>query len=83
MISAFGDIGSLGSPPRQVVYPFGNMVPTWVTAFHFLAGNREAELKFTTFSPLYFPCFHVLLLLTPSDILPLSATCWGYSLIII
>ena len=61
------------------------MVPPWVTASYFLAGNREADLKPTIFSSHTFPHFSVfLLLLTPSDIVPLSAVCWSYcSLIII
>ena len=50
--SAFSDTGSLGSTPRQVVYPPASMVPPWVTASIFLPGNREAELKPTTFSSL-------------------------------
>ena len=50
VLPAFGHTGSLGSPPRQVVYPPGSMVPPRVTASPFLAGNREAELKHTTFS---------------------------------
>ena len=55
---AFDNTGSLGSPPRQVVYPPGFMVPPWVTASRFLAGNTEAELKLTTFSSLLlFPIF--------------------------
>ena len=43
------------------------MVPPWVTVSRFLAGNRETELKLTTFSSLQlFPCFPVFaLLLTP------------------
>ena len=49
---AFDDTGSLGSPPRQVGYPPGSMVSPWVTASSSLAGNREAELKPNTFSPL-------------------------------
>ena len=51
-LPAFDDTGSLGSPTRQVVYPPDSMVPPWVTASHFLAGNREAELKPATFSSL-------------------------------
>ena len=48
----------LGSPPRQVIYPTGSMVPPWVTASRFLAGNKEAELKPATFSSLLiFPVF--------------------------
>ena len=54
---AFDEIGSLGSPSRQVLYP---LVPAWVTAFHFLAGNREAELKPTTLSSIYFSMFSCL-----------------------
>ena len=46
------DIGSHSSPPHQMVYPPGFKVPPWVTASSFLAGNREAELKPTTFSSL-------------------------------
>ena len=30
-LPAFDDAGSLGSPPRQGVYPPGSMVPPWVT----------------------------------------------------
>ena len=41
--------GSLGSPPRQVVYLSVSMVPQWVTASRFLAANREFEVKPTTF----------------------------------
>ena len=32
------------------------MVPPWVTASHFLVGNREAELKLSTFSSLLLFC---------------------------
>ena len=42
VLPAFDDTGSLGFLPRQVVSPLGSMVPPWVTASHFLAGNREA-----------------------------------------
>ena len=49
VLSTFDDIGSLGSPPGQVVYPPGSLVLPWVTASHFLAGTREVELKPTTF----------------------------------
>ena len=42
------------------------LVPPWVTASHFLAGNREAELKPTPFFSLLLFCFHAFpLLLTP------------------
>ena len=36
VLTTFDDTGSLGSPPRQVVYPPGSMVPPWVTASRFL-----------------------------------------------
>ena len=39
--SIVDDTGSLISP-RQVVYPLGSLVPSWVTTSRFLAGNREA-----------------------------------------
>ena len=56
VLPPFDDIGSPGSPPRQVVYPSVSMVPPCVTVFCFLAGNREAELKPTTFSSLILFC---------------------------
>ena len=56
VLPAFDDTDSLGSPPRQVVYPPGSIVPPWVTASHLLAGNREAELKPSTFSSLLLSC---------------------------
>ena len=56
VLPTFDDTGSLGSPPHQVVYPSGSMVPSWVTASRFLAGNREAELNPTTFSSLLLFC---------------------------
>ena len=43
-LPAFDDTGSLGFHPSCF------MVPPWVTASRFLVGNREAELKLTTFS---------------------------------
>ena len=52
VLPTFDDTSSLSSPPHQVVYPPGSKVPPWVTASHFLAGNRNAELKPTTFSSL-------------------------------
>ena len=56
------------------------MVPPWVTAFHFLAGNTEAELKLLTPT---FPCFPIFpLLLNPQQYSTFEC-CWGYSLIII
>ena len=50
VLPTFDDTGSLGSPPRRVVYPHASRL---------LAENREAELKSTTFSSLLF--FHVFL----------------------
>ena len=62
----FDHTSYLGSPLHQVVYPPGSMVPPWVTASHFLAGNREAELRLHFLFPPNFPCFPVFpLLLTP------------------
>ena len=49
VLPAFDDTGSLGFPPCWVSYP---LVPHWVTASRFLAGNREAEIKPTTLSSL-------------------------------
>ena len=43
VLPGFDNTGSLGFPPRREV-------PPWVTVSCFLAGNREAELKPTTFS---------------------------------
>ena len=63
VLPVFDDTGSLGSPPGQVVYPPGSMVPTWVTASRFLAENREIELKPSTFSSLLLFCFPIFLLL--------------------
>ena len=61
VLATFDDTSSPSSPPRQVVYPLGFMVPYWVTASSFLAGNREAELRPTTFSSLLiFSVFHIL-----------------------
>ena len=45
-LPAFDDTVSLGFLSRRVIYP---LVPPWVTASSFLAGNREAELKLTAF----------------------------------
>ena len=59
VLPAFDHTSSLGSLPRQVVYSPGSMVPPWVIAFRFLAGNKEAELKPSTFSSLLL--FHVFL----------------------
>ena len=44
-LPTFDNTGSMGYPPRWVD-------SILVTASHFLAGNREAELKPTTFSSL-------------------------------
>ena len=64
VLLALDDTGSLGSHPCQVIYPSSPMVLPWVTASHFLVGNREAELKSSTFSSLFtFLCFHVFPLL--------------------
>ena len=52
VLPIFYDTGSLGSPLLQVVYPSVSMVPLWVIASRFLAGNRETEVKPTTFSSL-------------------------------
>ena len=41
VLPTFDFTGSLGSPPRQVVYSPGSIVPPWVTAYRFLAGNRD------------------------------------------
>ena len=58
-LPAFDDTSSLGSPPRRVFYPPASMVPLWVTACRFLTGNREAELKPSTFPLLLL--FHIFL----------------------
>ena len=42
---------------------YESLVPPWVTASRFLAGNREVELKHTTFSSLLL--FRYFLLLNP------------------
>ena len=52
VLPAFDQTGYLGYPPHQVVYSSGFMAPPWVTSSHFLAGNREAELKPNTLSSL-------------------------------
>ena len=52
------------------------LVPSWVTASRFLAGNKESELKPTIFSSLLLFCgFLSFLFWTPSNIVPLSAAC--------
>ena len=53
VLPVFDDTSSLGSPPRRVVYL---LVPPWVTVSRFLAGNREVELKPTTFSSFLLFC---------------------------
>ena len=50
--SAFDNTGSLGFLPRQLISSPISMVPPSVTASHFLAGNRDAELTPTTYSSL-------------------------------
>ena len=57
-----------------------SLVLPWMTASHFLVGNSEAELKPSTFSSLLlFRVFLSFLFSSPSsDIVPLSATYWGY-----
>ena len=84
VLPTFDDTGSLGSPPRQDLYPPGTMVPSWVTASPFLAGNREDELKPTTFSLLLLFRVFISSLFSepPNDIVHLSTAGWGYSLII-
>ena len=52
VLPAFDYTAYLGSPPHQLGHPPGSVVPHWVTASCFLAGNKEAELKPTTFSSL-------------------------------
>ena len=47
-VATFEDIGSLGYLPRLVTYHPSSS--TLVIASRFLTGNREAELKPTTFS---------------------------------
>ena len=49
VLPAFNDTGSLGFDLHRVVCP---LVPPCVTASRFLAVNREAELKLTTFTSL-------------------------------
>ena len=83
VLPAFDYTDSLAFPSRCVVY---SLVSPWMTASRFLEGNKEAELNKThhfLFIPTC-PCFHVFpLLITPSDILSLSAASLGYSIIII
>ena len=83
----FDDTSSPGHPPRWL--GFGPSVSTFVTASCFLAGNRKDELNPNTFSFSSLLLSSVLLSFlfscppSPTDIVPLSAACWGYSLIII
>ena len=82
ILSAFDDTGSLGYHPRRMVYR--PSVSNLVTTFRFSSGNRDTELKPTTFSSSNFAFFLSLLFSwPPSDIVSLRAACWGYSLIII
>ena len=39
LFPAFDDTGSLGSPPRQIGYPPGSLVPPWMTAYPFPCGE--------------------------------------------
>ena len=65
-LPTFDDTGCLGSPLRQVIYPPIEMVPPWVIASRFLAGNTEGELKPAIFSSLLLFRFLIFpLLLTP------------------
>ena len=82
VLSPIDDTSSLGSPPRQVLYP---LVSPRVTTSRFLAGNREAELKPTTFSILlFFRVFLFFLFSWPrSDIVPMIVACCSYSFVII
>ena len=67
VLPAFDDTGSPSYPPRRVVHR--QSVSTLVTASHFLAGNREADLKPTTSLHFYFSIFSIFpLLLSSSDI---------------
>ena len=57
-----------------------SLVPPWVTATHFLAGNREAKLKAIIFSSLLiFLDFTLSSFPDPRDIVLLSVACSGYS----
>ena len=73
-----------GFSSASEVYPPSYIVPPWVTTSCFLGGDREVELKPTSFSSfLLFRDFHYFLFSwPPSNIVPLCAACWGYSLII-
>ena len=84
VLPTYDDTSSLCSPPRRVVCPPSSMVPPWVTASRFFASNREAELKPTFFSLLLLFCVFLYSSSPdpPGDIVPLSAACWGYSLVI-
>ena len=79
-LQTFDNTGSLSHPLRRVVYR--SLVSTLMTAFRFLARNREADLKRTTFSSLLlFHVFLSFLLSYPPSYITLSAACWGYSII--
>ena len=69
----FDDTGSLCYPLHKVIYL--SSFSTLVTAFRFLARNREAELKPTTFFQSSFSLISCLSSSPepPSDIVPLSA----------
>ena len=79
VLKAFDNVGCLGCLPWWMVYPCG---------FHpgdclpFIAGNREAELKPTTFSSLLLFRNFLFPLLLLKRYSALTAQCWDYSLII-
>ena len=74
VLQTFADTGSLGPPPRQVLYHPGYTLANFLS---FPCGKREVELKLTNFSSLLL--FRVFLSFVfssaPSDIVPLSAAC--------
>ena len=81
VLPGFDNTGSLGSPPHWVVYHPGS---TLVTASHLLVGNREPELKPTTFFfslHSYFSVFSSSSSDHPAIKYRSSSTpCWGYSI---
>ena len=81
-LPAFVHTGSSGYPLRRVVYR--SYVSSLVTGSRFFAGNREAELKPTTFSLLLlFRVFLSFLFFCPLQrFSALSNDCLSYSLMI-